>query len=80
MSPPRAKQRLTQQPGPATNEATTPNTGTQAVQVEDPVSPTASVVRRALEAQKPPSKKIVKSICKFYGILRIGKLISNCPF
>lgn len=63
MSPPRAKQRISQQPE---SEAIAPN---MPVQVRDPSSPTARDVRRALEAQRAPSKKIVKSIRKFYFFL-----------
>jgi hypothetical protein len=49
------------------------------VGIEDPGSPTAGDVRRALAAQKAPSKKKVKSICKFY-YFHIEKLTVNVSY
>lgn len=77
VSPPHAKLRLTQQPGDTSKSA--PNM--QPVQVIDPSSPTANDVRRALEAQIAPSKKIVKSICKhYYYCLYVGKTNLNLSY
>jgi hypothetical protein len=57
-SPPRAKPRLSLSQQDSTTALP--------VQVGDPGSPTASDVRRALEAQTAPSRKNVKSIRMFY--------------
>ena len=72
MSPAHTKPRLFDQPLTDTTDLPTkPSVG-----FEDPGSPTADDVRRALEAQIAPSKKKVRSICEFYYYY-VEKLIPN---
>ena len=64
---PRAKPRLFDEPVSGAIELpAVPSVG-----FEDPGSPTAEDVRRALEAQIAPSKKKVRSICEFRTIVML---------